>query len=150
MEDRPASAAAVRSELSGVDLSAPAAATEHQNPLDRLARGVFVGREAELQQVRAALDQAILGSGGAVLLVGEPGIGKTQLALELETYAKMRGAQVLWGRAHEAAGAPPYWPWIQAVRSYVASADPGSLRRHLGSGASEVARVVSEIRTALP
>ena len=28
----------------------------------------------------------------------------------------MRGARVLWGRAHEAAGAPPYWPWVQAAR----------------------------------
>ena len=30
----------------------------------------------------------------------------------------MRGAKVLWGRAHESAGAPPYWPWVQAIRDY--------------------------------
>ena len=52
------------------------------------------------------------------MLVGEPGIGKTRTTQELETYAKMRGAQVLWGRTHESAGAPPYWPWIQAGNQY--------------------------------
>ena len=52
------------------------------------------------------------------MLVGEPGIGKTRTAQELETYARMRGAKVLWGRAHEASGAPPYWPWVQVGRAY--------------------------------
>ena len=77
------------------------------NPLDRLARGVFVGRERELERLRGAFDNAFAGRGSVVMLVGEPGIGKTRTTQELETYARMRGAQVLWGRANEAAGAPP-------------------------------------------
>ena len=80
------------------------------NVLDRLALGVFVGREHELERLRKAFDNAVAGHGGLVMLVGEPGIGKTRTTQELETYAKMRGAQVLWGRTHESAGAPPYWP----------------------------------------
>ena len=56
------------------------------------------------------------------MLVGEPGIGKTRTTQELETYARMRGAQVLWGRTHEAAGAPPYWPWLQAGEQYALGA----------------------------
>ena len=35
---------------------------------------------------------AVAGRGGVVMLVGEPGIGKTRTAQELETYARMRGA----------------------------------------------------------
>ena len=56
-----------------------------------------------------------------VMLVGEPGIGKTRTTQELATYARMRGAQVLWGRTHESAGAPPYWPWVQAGNQYAAA-----------------------------
>ena len=35
----------------------------------------------------------------------------------------MRGAQVLWGRAHESSGAPAYWPWMQVGNSYASSND---------------------------
>src|SRR3972149_5509620 len=57
------------------------------------------------------------------MLVGEPGLGKTRTAQEVETYARMRGAQMLWGRAHESAGAPAYWPWVQVGRGYGAAND---------------------------
>ena len=77
-----------------------------ENPLDRLAGGVFVGREKELAELRDAVDEALGGRGRLVLLVGEPGIGKTRTAEELATYARLRGAQVLWGRCYEGEGAP--------------------------------------------
>ncbi len=59
------------------------------------------------------------GVGRLIMLVAEPGIGKTRTAQELATYARLRGAQILWGRCHEERGMPPYWPWVQAIRSYV-------------------------------
>ncbi len=93
-DDRPASAEAVQERLDNIDLAVPVPPAAHANPLERLARGVFVGREVELQWLRAAFDQAQSGRGGVVMLVGEPGIGKTRTAIELETYARMRGAQV--------------------------------------------------------
>ena len=128
-------------------------ATERQraaNPLDRLAGGVFVGREQELATLRAAFDAALAGQAQVVLLVGEPGIGKTRLAEELATYAALRGAQVLWGRCYEWEGAPAYWPWVQIVRGYVHDRDPQQLRSELGPGAADIAQVVSEIRERLP
>ena len=69
-----------------------------------------------------------------LLLVGEPGIGKTRLAEELATYAGLRGAQVLWGRCYEWEGAPAYWPWVQIIRAYVHDRDPQALRSELGPG----------------
>ena len=70
----------------------------------------FVGREGELERLQAAVGEALLGRGVVVLISGEPGLGKTRLAREVEPYAQERGARVLWGRAHETGGAPAYWP----------------------------------------
>ena len=116
--ERPASAAEVLAALEQVDPTEKSASHSDSNILDRLALGVFVGREQELERLRKAFDNAVSGHGGLVMLVGEPGIGKTRTTQELETYAKMRGATVLWGRTHESAGAPPYFPWLQAGNQY--------------------------------
>lgn len=61
-----------------------------------------------------------------MLLVGEPGIGKTRLAAEFADEAARRGAAVTWGRAWEAGGAPPYWPWIEALRPLATNATGGT------------------------
>jgi hypothetical protein len=50
--------------------------------------------------------------------VGEPGIGKTRLANDFASEAAARGAQISWGRAWEAGGAPAYWPWVEAMRPF--------------------------------
>jgi len=77
----------------------------------------FVGRAAELEHLLASLRRAADGAGGIVILSGEPGIGKTRLATEFERCADRAGILVGWGRVWESGGAPPYWPWIQAVRA---------------------------------
>ena len=82
--------------------------------------------------------------------MGEPGIGKTRTTQQLETYAKMRGAQVLWGRCYEGEGAPSYWPWMQIVRSFVVERDPKELVSFMGPGAADIAEVVSEVRERIP
>src|SRR5690349_9171452 len=79
-----------------------------------MVRGPIVGRSAELAQLGDALDDARSGRGGIALLVGEPGIGKSRL---VEEVAQTAGVDVAWGRAWEAGGAPPYWPWTQALRA---------------------------------
>ena len=53
-EDRPDAATTVRAELARIDLSTADAAAAHANPLARLARGVFVGRDEEMQRLRRA------------------------------------------------------------------------------------------------
>src|SRR6185436_16722222 len=78
------------------------------------------GRARELLALHAALRSAESGKGALVLLVGEPGIGKTRLANEFANEAGERGARVTWGRAWEVGGAPAYWPWIEAMRPLAA------------------------------
>ena len=57
---------------------------------------------------------------------------------------------MLWGRCYEAEGAPPYWPWVQAIRSYVRECAPERLRSEMGAGAAEIAEVVPDVRERLP
>jgi hypothetical protein len=111
---------------------------------------VFLGRDRELDQLLAGLEDTIRGSGGLYLISGEQGIGKSRLADELAARARHRGAQVLWGRCWEAGGAPPYWPWIQAIRSYLGRVERGTLRSQLGQGAPDLAQMVPELREVFP
>ncbi|MFW6195357.1 MAG: ATP-binding protein, partial [Chloroflexota bacterium] len=110
----------------------------------------LVGRENEMAVLTSALEEARGGQGSIVMLAGEPGIGKTRLCEETVAAADDRGMLTLWGRCYEGGGAPPYWPWAQAIRSYVRSVDAGRLKRELGSGAGAVGEVVPELREAIP
>src|SRR5262249_59702439 len=97
-----------------------------------------------------ALDDALSGKGRLVMLSGEPGIGKTRTATELAADAERRGAQVLWGRCYEREGAPPYWPWVQAIRAYVDGRDPELLRAEVRGRVATVAEIVPEVAELLP
>jgi tetratricopeptide (TPR) repeat protein len=118
--------------------------------LDSMASGVFVGRHREMDALKAAFEETLGGHGKMAALVGEPGIGKTRTAQELATYAAMRGGQVLWGRCYEGGGAPPYWPWVQAIRSYVIDRDAEAVRQEMGSTASVIAEIVPDVKERLP
>jgi DNA-binding SARP family transcriptional activator/tetratricopeptide (TPR) repeat protein len=106
----------------------------------------FVGREPELAELVAGLDDAFAGRGRLFLLVGEPGIGKSRLAEELIAHARARGARVLVGRCWEAGGAPAYWPWVQSLRAYVRDSETAALHVQLGAGAADLAQILPELR----
>lgn len=84
---------------------------------------VFVGRGAELEELRAAFRGAIDGRGSFFLLAGEAGIGKTRLAEAYAAHACTIGGSVHWGRCSEAGGAPELWPWLQVIRGLLESGD---------------------------
>jgi hypothetical protein len=78
---------------------------------------MLVGRRLAIGALRSAVDAAVGGAGGVVLLAGKAGMGKTALASEAAAYAKARGAAAMWGTRWEGDGAPGFWPWIQVVRA---------------------------------
>ena len=114
------------------------------------SRNAFVGRHREMAELRVALEDTLAGQGRMVMLVGEPGIGKTRTAQELASYAEHQGVQVFWGRCYEAEGTPPYWSWVQAMRAYVQQAAAEQLSAEMGRGAADIAEIVPEIRGKLP
>ena len=93
-------------------ITARAEAAAVVEPVAEASASAFVGRELELGELAAGLDDAFAGHGRLFLLIGEPGIGKSRLAEELARHARVRGAQVLVGRCWEAGGAPAFWPWV--------------------------------------
>ncbi len=76
----------------------------------------LVGREPELKIVSAIVDDLSNGRGGLLLILGEPGIGKTRLAEAVVERAVAQGTKTTWATAWQHAGAPPLWLWEQATR----------------------------------
>jgi tetratricopeptide (TPR) repeat protein len=150
-EKRPESAAVVLQALEAIEAGKvekePSTEAPAGNPL---YRRVFVGRESELKQLQSAFDGAISGQGALMMVTGEPGIGKTSLCEQLSTYVTLRGGRTLVGHCYEAGSLSlPYLAFVEALRSYVLTRDPKDLKEELGSGAADVARIISEIRERL-
>src|SRR6185437_14629865 len=59
--------------------------------------GPFVGREHEFARLFAAWQTSLAGATNAVLIAGEPGVGKTRLAGEWSRQAYGQGALVIYG-----------------------------------------------------
>jgi class 3 adenylate cyclase/tetratricopeptide (TPR) repeat protein len=75
----------------------------------------FTGRDPELAELRRAFDVAADGEGQAVGLVGDPGLGKSRLALEFCRAAQDR-ATVIVGRCLSYGASIPYLPLFGLVR----------------------------------
>ncbi|MBN2077162.1 MAG: AAA family ATPase, partial [Dehalococcoidales bacterium] len=117
---------------------------------DLLYRNIFVGRQTELSALTDAFDAAVAGKGSLIMIAGEPGIGKTAICEQLSNFVTSRGGATLWGHCYEEGSLSlPYLAFVEAIRSHVLDREPDDLRKELGSGASDVARIVLEIREKL-
>ncbi len=153
-DNRPASAKIILQTLEAIEKgkaktrTVEETATPAENPL---YKRVFVGREQELRQLQSAFDGAMSGQGALMMVLGEPGIGKTALVCEqLATWVALRGGRTLVGHCYEEGSLSlPYLAFVEAMRSYVLDREVADLKKELGSGATDVARIVSEIREKL-
>jgi DNA-binding SARP family transcriptional activator len=91
----------------------------------------LIGRDSELAHLRGRLRQVASGHGGAVVLVGEPGAGKTTLAEAAARLAAADGITAAWGRCPDAASTPAYWPWSQVLRALPAGPQVQTARQRL-------------------
>jgi class 3 adenylate cyclase len=132
---------------------APLVVRSVQLPLPRAfsiaPRFSLAGRDAELEQVTTAWKQASIGNRRAVLVAGEPGIGKTRLAAELGREVEREGAFVLLGRCDDGLGVP-YQPFVEALAHVVAHAPDDQLASLLGPSAGELCRLVPELALRMP
>ncbi len=154
---RPATAGAVlellRVAQAGAESDAPGAvvpATALASPVRGADWGRFVGRAGELDALRTAFDDSLSGHTRVVMVVGEPGIGKTRTVEELGVYASVRGAQVLWGHSYEGEIGVPFLPFVEALRSFVRELSDDGHLLDPAAGCAEVATIIPELRDKYP
>ena len=84
------------------------------------ARGLtrFVGRDAETEQLRKALEQARSDHGQVVGVVGEPGLGKSRLFFEFIHSHRTQGWLILESGSVSYGKATPYLPVIDLLKAY--------------------------------
>ena len=125
----------------------------------------LIGRDHELSRLISCAAESTAGHGQAVLIEGEPGIGKSALVQAACSAAASRGCQIYWGAGDELGQALPLLPILDGLRVREPSANPRQetivalLRGEVASGRSEdvptvlaeqLLAFVSELCTAGP
>src|SRR5262245_13830115 len=114
--------------------------TQNRGPYNPAMRGGMrvssprmIGRRHELGRLTAALRRTREGDSRAVVIAGEAGVGKTRRITEFTSAA--RGAIVLAGGCIDLGeGGVPYAPIVEALRSWVRTADEAQVVRAVGPG----------------
>ena len=94
----------------------------------QVANGALVGRDLELTDLRSTLHDVAAGGSDAIIIAGEPGIGKTRLAATVALEADALGFRVLYGRCEEGQRAP-YGPILDALQPWLANCPSPLLTR---------------------
>ena len=77
----------------------------------------LVGRMAEMEAVKQAIAAAKAGQGRVVAISGEPGIGKSRLAKELELLARDQDFRFAKGKCYSYAASAAYLPFIRQLNA---------------------------------
>ena len=115
-------------------------------PLEPLLRNQFVGRVAELSELESLLTIGSV-SPSPILIMGEPGIGKTSLMAKLAQRAAAQDVLCLYGRCDEE-NIVPYQPFVEAMRSLLAFRERETVLT--GALRSELARILPEFQELIP
>src|SRR5215475_1657985 len=102
--------------------------TSHNVVLTRPPPGVLVGRDSEVAMLAGLVTGIAAGRGSAVLVEGEPGIGKSTLVRAALAEAASLGCRVFWGTGDELGQALPLQPLLDGLCVRLPSANP---RRHM-------------------
>jgi len=109
----------------------------------------YAGRTGEQTRLTELWKAAQSEGASVVLIVGEPGIGKSRLVSEVARRAQSEGALVLLGRCDEQVPAP-HAPWIEALKTLVAHADHELLIEHVHRHGGALSRLVPELLDKVP
>ncbi len=119
----------------------PPHAVAFPQALARLVDRPFVNRGEELTFLLQAFDEARNGTAQAVLVAGEPGIGKTQLVAVAAQRLWDDDALVLYGHCNELA-LVPYQPFVDALEELFATAPREQRERWAEHAGPELLRLL--------
>ncbi|NNC81335.1 MAG: AAA family ATPase [Acidimicrobiales bacterium] len=108
----------------------------------------FFGRELEVSRARTAWDMATEGTSTAILVGGEPGVGKSRFARECAVRALETGGLVLHGRCGETVS-QPFQPFALAFEAFLDHPNT-KLEDDLGLFPSRLQRLSPRLRSMLP
>jgi DNA-binding CsgD family transcriptional regulator/tetratricopeptide (TPR) repeat protein len=104
---------------------------------------LLIGRDDEVALLAGCVREVAAGQGRAVLIEGEPGIGKSALVRAACTKAAQLGCQVFWGAGDELGQTLPLSPFLDGLRTREPIPSPrretilALLRGELASGRGE-------------
>lgn len=108
---------------------------------------VLVGRDAPLSAGFHALDRARAAHGGALLVSGEAGIGKSRFVRAMLERGRSLGFLTLQGACFEADRAHPYGPILDLVRGLAATNSPALVEHYFAPAGVELVTLFPELRT---
>ena len=111
-----------------------------------------MGRHEELDLLAGLLGRAATGEGGAALVIGEAGVGKSRLVVEFARRARRAGALAAGGRVRRPRSRPSFRTRRSSARfapSCVSAPSP-SCHRLLGAARAELARLLPELGDPAP
>lgn len=108
---------------------------------------VFVGRAAELEVLDAAVSDAAGGSAGCILLLADPGLGKTRLVAEL-LHRHRRRALGLTARAHPLGMSNSFMVWAEALERHLRTLGVAEVRDLCGGFVDDLAVLLHSVAAA--
>jgi predicted ATPase len=117
-----------------------------------VARGLtkFVGRDAEIDALNQALDQASDGHGQIVAAVGEAGVGKSRLIYEFVHSHRRQGWLVLESASVSYGKATPYFPVIDLLKRYVHVEDGDDARTIRAKVTGQILTLDESLQDTIP
>jgi class 3 adenylate cyclase/tetratricopeptide (TPR) repeat protein len=109
----------------------------------------FVGRRAELEQLRYALDEARKGHGQIVAAIGEAGVGKSRLLYEFKAISQS-SALVLEAHSVSHGKASAYLPVIELLKQYLGIALDDDARKRREKVAGKIVVLDRTLEDTLP
>src|SRR3989449_2274884 len=110
----------------------------------------FVGRDAELEQLRHAQQLAGTGHGQVAAIVGEAGVGKARLVYEFTHSHRLHGWLVLEAASVSYGKATSYWPVIDLLKGYFKVQDRDDLREIREKVTGKLLTLDESLKPALP
>jgi class 3 adenylate cyclase/tetratricopeptide (TPR) repeat protein/ribosomal protein L40E len=116
------------------------------------ARGLtrFVGRDAEIEQIRRALALAHEGHGQLVAIVGEPGVGKSRLVYEFTHSHRTQDWLILEAGSVSYGKATSYLPVIDLLKAYFKVHDRETHREVREKVTGKLLTLDESLKPALP